>query len=146
MFKIIERLPVKKLHDRATLPTRGSAEAAGLDLYACDHMVIQSKQRGIVRTGIAIAVPQGYYGRVAPRSGLAVNFGLDVGAGVIDSDYRGEVGVVLFNFGDQEYTVNPGMRIAQLIIEKIEVPDVYEVDDLDATIRGSGGFGSTGSN
>ncbi|CAG9327221.1 unnamed protein product [Blepharisma stoltei] len=146
MLKMIDRLPVKRLHERAMLPTRGSSEAAGLDLYASEPLIIPSKGRGLAKTGIAIAVPRGHYGRVAPRSGLAVNFGIDVGAGVIDSDYRGEVGVVLFNFGDQDFAVNPGMRIAQLIIEKIEVPDVVEVADLNETVRGDGGFGSTGSN
>ena len=86
------------------------------------------------------------YGRVAPRSGLTVKHFLDVGAGVIDSDYRGPVGVVMFNFSDMDFNVSQGDRIAQLIIEKIAMLDVVKVEDLDDTSRGAGGFGSTGSN
>ena len=84
------------------------------------------------------------YGRVAPRSGLAYKKGIDVGAGVIDEDYRGEVGVILFNFGEEDFEVAPGDRIAQLILEKISMVGLKEVDDLDQTDRGAGGFGSTG--
>merc|ERR1719440_795914 len=89
-------------------------------------------------------IPEGLYGRVAPRSGLAVKKGLDVGAGVVDADYRGNVGVVLFNYTDEDFTAEPGMRIAQLVLTRIETPEVQEVQDLDATQRGAGGFGSTG--
>ena len=92
-----------------------------------------------------MAIPVGNYGRVAPRSGLACKNFIDVGAGVVDSDYRGEVKVLLFNFGEQEFKVNPGDRIAQLIIEKYTRTEIEEVaDDLDNTVRGAGGFGSTG--
>lgn len=83
-------------------------------------------------------------GRVAPRSGLAVKHGIDTGAGVIDADYRGNVGVVLFNLGAEDYQVKRGDRVAQLILERIATPDIVEVDDLDATTRGAGGYGSTG--
>ena len=91
-----------------------------------------------------MAIPEGHYGRVAPRSGLAVKNFIDVGAGVIDCDYRGALGVVLFNHSADDFHIKPGDRIAQLIIEKISTPDVVEVDDLDETARGAGGFGSTG--
>ena len=94
-------------------------------------------------TDISIAIPTGMYGRVAPRSGLAVKHFLDVGAGVIDCDYRGPVGVVMFNFSDKDFQVTAGDRVAQLIIEKIAMLPVEEVDNLDDTERGHGGFGST---
>ena len=93
-----------------------------------------------------MAIPEGTYGRVAPRSGLAAKHHLDVGAGVIDADYRGPVGVVMFNLGQTDYPVKKGDRIAQLILEKILMAEIEEVDDLDDTERGEGGFGSTGKN
>lgn len=95
-------------------------------------------------TGLAIAAPPGTYARVAPRSGLAVKHFIDTGAGVVDEDYRGEVGVILFNHGDTDFVVAPGDRVAQLILERIVTPAVEEVDDLDATVRGDGRYGSTG--
>lgn len=100
--------------------------------------------RAIVPTDISIAIPPGTYARVAPRSGLAVKHGIDVGAGVVDYDYRGPLGVVLFNFGKEPFEVKAGDRIAQLVLERIVTPDVEEVEELDSTERGAGGFGSTG--
>ncbi|CAG2214482.1 unnamed protein product [Mytilus edulis] len=97
-------------------------------------------------TDIQIALPEGCYGRVAPRSGLAAKHFIDVGAGVIDQDYRGNVGVIMFNFGEQEFVVNKGDRIAQLICERIYIPELEECENLNATERGDGGFGSTGTN
>jgi dUTP pyrophosphatase len=91
-------------------------------------------------------IPHGHYGRVAPRSGLAWKKSIDVGAGVIDEDYRGNVGVILFNFGDEDFVIKQGDRVAQLILEKISTPEVEEVDELPETSRGDGGFGSTGIN
>ena len=91
-----------------------------------------------------MACPEGTYGRVAPRSGLALKHSIDVGAGVIDADYRGEVGVILFNFGTKDFEIKEGDRIAQLVLEKIELSEVLEVQELDETVRGEGGFGSTG--
>lgn len=137
-------LCIKLEHATATLPTRGSALAAGYDLSASEAAVIPKGGRAVVSTGLSISVPLGCYGRVAPRSGLAVKKGIDVGAGVIDSDYRGIVGVVLFNFGEENVTISPGDRIAQLIIERIATPRVVEVVSLDETDRGAAGFGSTG--
>ena len=141
-------LNIRRLTGHAKLPTRGSVGAAGHDLYAsnCDAIVISKGSRALVPTGISMEIPVGYYGRVAPRSGLAVNSGINVGAGVIDSDYRGEVKVLLFNHSDHEFMVEPGMRIAQLILEKcanhveIVLVNEFETD----TERGEGGFGSTG--
>ena len=97
-----------------------------------------------MKTRISIQFPIGLYARIAPRSGLALKKFINVGAGVVDADYRGEVGVVLFNHGDQDFEVKMGDRIAQLILEKISTPAVEEVSGLDDTVRGSGGFGSTG--
>ncbi|KAI8985094.1 dUTPase-like protein [Pilobolus umbonatus] len=98
----------------------------------------------IVQTDISIAIPEGHYGRVAPRSGLTVKHHLDVGAGVIDADYRGPLGVVMFNFSSVDYKVKRGDRIAQLIIETIITPDVLEVESLEISERGARGFGSSG--
>ncbi|SAM01456.1 hypothetical protein [Absidia glauca] len=140
----LPQLLVKKLSDKGKLPTRGSSKAAGYDLYSAADIVIPAQGKVIVPTDISIAVPEGCYGRVAPRSGLAVKHFIDTGAGVIDADYRGPVGVVLFNFSKEDYKVSEGDRIAQLVLEKIYTPEVAEVDDLDATDRGAGGYGSTG--
>jgi len=109
------------------------------------HAQVQPRDRTVVPTGIAVAVPGGTYGRVAPRSGLAAKSGIDVGAGVVDADYRGELKVVLFNHSDEPLYVKPGDRIAQLVLERIACASVHEVDDLDATDRSADGFGSTGA-
>ena len=135
----------KCLSPSAQLPTRGSGKAAGMDLHAAEACTIPRGGRGLVKTGLAVAVPELTYGRVAPRSGLAYKKGIDVGAGVIDEDYRGEVGVILFNFGEQAFEVKVGDRIAQLILERIVAPPIeLVVGELPRTNRGSGGFGSTG--
>ncbi|KAI9245024.1 dUTPase-like protein [Sporodiniella umbellata] len=135
---------VKRLSEYGQIPTRGSAKAAGYDLYCAHNMVVPAKGKTIVATDISIAIPDGHYGRVAPRSGLASKHHLDTGAGVIDADYRGPLGVLLFNFSDIDYEVKRGDRIAQLIVEKISTPEILEVDSLEDSLRGSGGFGSTG--
>lgn len=106
--------------------------------------MIPAKGKGIVKTDLSIAIPHGTYARIAPRSGLAVKNFIDTGAGVVDEDYRGAVGVVLFNHGDSDFNVKQGDRIAQLILERIMTPEVVEVDALDETTRGAGGYGSTG--
>jgi dUTP pyrophosphatase len=140
----MEPLRVKLLNDRARAPVRGSAGAAGYDLASCEGVVVPAGQRKVIKTGVSVAVPPGTYGRVAPRSGLAVRMGIDVLAGVIDEDYRGELAVILLNTGDAPFEVSPGDRIAQLILERIVTPDTVMVDDLDDTVRGAGRFGSTG--
>ncbi|EPQ59618.1 dUTP diphosphatase [Gloeophyllum trabeum ATCC 11539] len=140
----VSQLLIKRLSDNAKLPTRGSALAAGYDLYSAEKKTIPARGKALVDTQISIAVPAGTYGRVAPRSGLASKFMIDTGAGVIDADYRGVVFVLLFNHSDKDFQVQEGDRVAQLIIEKIQTPEVLEVDDLDETLRGAGGFGSTG--
>ncbi|XP_062947405.1 deoxyuridine 5'-triphosphate nucleotidohydrolase, mitochondrial isoform X2 [Cynocephalus volans] len=125
------RLRFARLSEHATAPTRGSARAAGYDLYSAYEYTIPPMEKALVKTDIQIALPSGCYGRVA---------------GVIDEDYRGNVGVVLFNFGKEIFEVKKGDRIAQLICERIFYPEIEEVRILDDTERGSGGFGSTGKN
>ena len=134
----------KKLDDRAILPARGSALAAGLDLFSLEDLAIAPKQRILARTGLAVAIPEGHYGRIAPRSGLALRTGLDVLSGVIDADYRGEIGCLLYNTGEETITLPAQSKICQLIIEKIITPQPVWADAIDETDRGSGGFGSTG--
>uniref|UniRef100_A0A8C5WEA9 Deoxyuridine 5'-triphosphate nucleotidohydrolase n=1 Tax=Leptobrachium leishanense TaxID=445787 RepID=A0A8C5WEA9_9ANUR len=140
------RLSFAKLSEHAFTPTRGSARAAGYDLYSAYDYVIPPMDKAVVKTDIQICIPTGCYGRVAPRSGLAAKYFIDVGAGVIDEDYRGNVGVVMFNFGKEPFVVTKGDRVAQLICERIVYPDLHEVKVLDGTERGDGGFGSTGKN
>ena len=140
----MDSLRVKRLTETAILPKRGSAKAAGYDIAASEDTIIPAKGKGIVKTGLSIAIPPQTYARIAPRSGLAVKNFIDTGAGVVDEDYRGEVGVVLFNHSDTDFKVVRGDRVAQLILERITTPDVVEVDDLDETDRGAGGYGSTG--
>ena len=141
------QLRVKRLNPNAIVPSRGSVGAAGLDLSAClsEDRIIFPGQRIVIPTGIAIELPTpNMYGRIAPRSGLAVRAGIDVLAGVVDCDYRGELMVVLINHGNADVVIQHGDRIAQLIIERIIYPEVTLVRDLDDTARGDQGFGSTG--
>eukprot|EP00523_Entomoneis_sp_CCMP467_P011085 CAMPEP_0168721646 /NCGR_PEP_ID=MMETSP0724-20121128/2191_1 /TAXON_ID=265536 /ORGANISM="Amphiprora sp., Strain CCMP467" /LENGTH=220 /DNA_ID=CAMNT_0008768297 /DNA_START=16 /DNA_END=678 /DNA_ORIENTATION=+ len=139
-------LAFKRLSETAVLPQRGSELAAGLDLCASRSMTIPKGERALVPTDLAVACPPGTYARIAPRSGLALKKGIDVGAGVIDADYRGPVGVILFNWGSEDFNIQQGDRIAQMILEQIVLPIVEEVVDgeLPETTRGAGGFGSTG--
>lgn len=142
----VDTLFVKKLSEHATLPVRGSEFSAGFDLSASREATIPPGGRAIVHTDLSIACPAGTYARIAPRSGLAIKKGIDVGAGVVDADYRGEVGVILFNLDPTNtFEVKQGDRIAQLILEQICMAPIQEVlTELDVTVRGSGGFGSTG--
>jgi len=137
-------MEVKLLTDNAVVPTLGSSGAAGFDIYSNQIIDVSPDSRELVSTGISIKLPFGVYGRIAPRSGLAVKHGIHVGAGVIDRDYRGEIKVLLFNLSKNVFSINPGDRIAQLICEHYETPPIKLVDELDETDRGSGGFGSTG--
>eukprot|EP00744_Colponema_vietnamica_P018382 GILI01025941.1.p1 GENE.GILI01025941.1~~GILI01025941.1.p1 ORF type:complete len:233 (+),score=77.37 GILI01025941.1:111-809(+) len=135
---------VKFLSENAVLPSRGSPDSAGFDLSSAHDTVVPARGQTLVKTDLSIAVPPGTYGRVAPRSGLALKNSIDVGAGVIDADYRGPVGVILFNFSDKDYPIAKGDRIAQLVLEKISMAPIQLVTELSATVRGEGGFGSTG--
>ena len=126
------------------LPTRGSLESAGLDLYAAQHVTILPSQQEKVPLGIKFQVPEGTYGRIAPRSGLASK-GIDVAAGVVDRDYTGEVQVILVNNSQSPFEVSKGDRVAQLIMEKCDYAEIRQVKQLPKTQRGNGGFGSTGT-
>jgi deoxyuridine 5'-triphosphate nucleotidohydrolase len=137
-------LAFKRLDPRALLPTRGSSLAAGLDIYAIEDLTIQPGDRALALTGLAVAIPEGYYGRLAPRSGLATKEGLDTLAGVIDADYRGEIRCLLYNTGVETINLPAQSKICQLIIEKIITPTAVWADEISKTDRGSGGFGSTG--
>lgn len=128
----------------AIVPTMGSKLAAGYDLFSIEEKIIPAKGRTLFSTGVCIRIPEGCYGRICPRSGLALKHGIDVGAGVIDRDYTGIIHVLLFNHDDQDYKVKCGDRIAQLIFEKIINPDFQLVETLEITERNESGFGSTG--
>ncbi len=142
-------LKIQKLNPNATLPTYGSADAAGADLYACidTEKTIAPGETLLVPTGIAMAIPTGYVGLVFARSGLACKRDLAPAnkVGVIDSDYRGEIMVALHNHGKQDRTIEPAERIAQIAILPVTQPTFELAESLDETQRGQGGFGSTGT-
>ena len=141
----MESLRVKLLCENATLPSRGSDGSVGYDLSCTSDFSLGGGCHVLVPTGIAIGLPNGVYGRIAPRSGLTVKKAIHIGAGVIDPDYTGELKVAMFNLGKDTAEFSAGDRIAQLILERCEVPPVLEVDALTNTARGVGGFGSTGN-
>jgi dUTP pyrophosphatase len=135
----------KKLDPKAILPSRNNMSDAGADLRSIDYVVIPPLSRVLINTGLSLEIPYGFYGRVAPRSGLALKYGVDVLAGVIDSSYRGPLGVVLYNTDkDKEFIVNAGDRIAQIIFEQHWNFKMEEVSDLSDTNRSNNGFGSSG--
>ena len=140
-------LRVRRLDARATLPTRAHSGDAGLDLYALEEGVIAPGQRGSVRTGIAVEIPDGEAGLVLPRSGLAARHGIALvnAPGLIDSGYRGEIRVLLLNTDPSApFEIASGDRIAQLVLVKVQTPEVEEVEELAVSERGAGGFGSSG--
>lgn len=138
------KILVKKLHPNAIVPSKAHASDAAFDLHCLGGYVIGRHTRTIVRTGIAVAIPPGYYMQIAPRSGLAIKKGVMIMAGVVDAGYREEVGIVVYNSGSSDVRFEKGDRIAQALI--LPVPDAsFEVvDELDTTDR-AGGFGSTGA-
>ena len=140
----MQTLKIVPLTDTAIIPTLGSPGSAGWDLYADEILAIPPLSRAMVATGICIALPDHTAGLIWPRSGLAYRYGIDVLAGVIDSDYTGPVNVVLQNHSDEWFTIQPGDRIAQLLIQPITQVNLMLVASLDDTQRGAGGFGSTG--
>jgi dUTP pyrophosphatase len=145
MYKEVLQINIKKLSDNATIPTQGTKLAAGYDLYAAEDTTIVCGTRKLVKTNISIAITSGYYGRIAPRSGLAYKNGIDVLAGVIDCDYRGDIGVILYNTDkDIDFIVKKGDRIAQIIFEACYSVNFNETNTLDNTVREDGGFGWTG--
>lgn len=141
------KIKIKKLDPKAVIPTRGSDAAAGVDLHAPKALVLHPNSNGVVSTGLAVEIPDGYFGAIFARSGMATRKGLRPAncVGVIDSDYRGEIKVVLHNDSDIIRPVQEGDRVAQLVILPYESIEFDEVDELNDTDRGIGGFGSTGN-
>lgn len=137
-------MKVKLLNENAKAPVRATESAAGYDIYCNGHYSIKPGAFALIDTGFALAIPDGYAALIWPRSGLAVKHGIDSLAGVIDSDYRGEVKVSLINLGDTLVEFKPGDRIAQMLIQPVYQEPVAVVDELPETARGKGGFGSTG--
>jgi dUTP pyrophosphatase len=142
----VTELPIRRLHEGAVLPTRAYPGDAGLDLSAVEGAVLEPGERATVGTGLAIALPDGHAGLVLPRSGLASKHGIGVlnAPGLVDAGYRGEVRVILHNHGSETFRVDPGMRIAQLVVIAVDDVRLVAVDELPATERGEGGYGSSG--
>lgn len=136
-------MKIQLIHRDAQVPTKGSAKAAGYDLYSVDRQIIHPGERAAISTGICLEINSGWYGRIAPRSGLAAREGLDVMAGVIDADYRGEIMVLLVNLGKLRSVIDVGDRVAQIIFEQCW-SGPFDIADLRASDRGCDGFGSTG--
>ena len=141
------KIEVKRINSQAILPKKYSEHAAGYDVCACleKPIIIEANSVVLIPTGLSIAIDSGYEVQIRPRSGLALKNQIGVlnSPGTIDPDYRGEVKIILFNFGKEDFTVSHGMRIAQMVISKYENPTWTEVDELSETIRGEGGFGHT---
>jgi dUTP pyrophosphatase len=142
-----------RMTTHAVLPTRGSLKSAGLDLSSAYPYVVKARGKELVKTDLKVSLPDGTYGRIAPRSGLAWKNAIDVGAGVIDGDYEGNIGIILFNHSDTDFKIAPGDRVAQLILEKYEHAEIREAVNMyvnrtaskdDSKTRGTQGFGSTG--
>ena len=142
-------IPIKRFEENdLELPKYKTEGSAGMDLMACinENIILKPLERKLIKTGIAIALPNNYEAQVRPRSGLALKHGISVlnAPGTIDADYRGEIGVILINLSNEDFVVERGMRIAQLVISPIVQAELVEVEELDETLRGQGGFGSTG--
>ena len=150
MTKALPIVSVRRLphHDGLSLPVRQTAGSAGYDLASAEpDFTVQSLERRLVRTGLAIAIPEGYEAQIRPRSGLALKQGLSLPntPATIDSDYRGELMVAVINLGQEPVLVTRGMRIAQMVFQKVELMELKEVAELPPSARGEGGFGSTGT-
>jgi dUTP pyrophosphatase len=138
-------MKVKLLSENAILPKKGSQFAAGYDLYSAENVIISKNGVATIKTDISLQIPNNCYGRIAPRSGLASKNYIGIGGGVIDPDYRGNIGVIMFNHSNEDFQVLQGDRIAQLIIEQIITPELEIIDEFDDnTERNDKGFGSTG--
>lgn len=140
------KIMVKKLDSKAVIPQYQSVEAAGFDLHAIENGVVESRKTALVKTGLAVALPAGYELQVRPRSGLALKHGITVlnSPGTVDSDYRGELMVILINHSDNDFVINAGDRIAQAVLKEVVQATFEEVEELGASERGEKGFGSTG--
>ncbi|MBT3836208.1 dUTP diphosphatase [Candidatus Woesearchaeota archaeon] len=139
-------IKIKKLHQDAVVPKYPKEHDAGMDFYASESLVLQPGERRLVPTGISMAIPQGFVGLIWDKSGIATKHGLKTMAGVIDAGYRGEIRILVHNLSNEEYVVEKGNKVAQMLIQSVEQREVMEVSELDETDRGEGGFGSTGIN
>jgi dUTP pyrophosphatase len=143
------KIDVVKLRDDAILPAYQTAGAAGADLHACldEPVTLQPLERKMIPTGLAMAIPVGYEVQVRARSGMSIKHGITMvnGIGTVDADYRGELGILVINLGQEPFTIEPGMRIAQMVVAKYETIGWNEVNELDETERGAGGYGSSGA-
>lgn len=142
------KVKFKKLQSSAVLPSYATAHSAGMDVSACiiDSIILKPMQRKVVPTGLVAEIPIGYEIQVRARSGLAAKSGISLvnGVGTIDADYRGELGIILVNFGTDDFIIKNGDRIAQLVVAKYEKVEIYEAQQVNSSQRGQGGFGSTG--
>ena len=139
-------LKFKRIHQDATIPAYAHPSDAGMDVRSVEDIVIPARGRALVHTGLVMLLPPGYEAQVRPRSGLALKNGITVlnTPGTIDSGYRGEIGVILFNSSDEPFKVAKGDKVAQIVIAPVTQPEIAETDEIDSTDRGAGGFGSTG--
>jgi dUTP pyrophosphatase len=137
-------IKIKLVNKNAKIPTQGSQDAAGLDLFSTEEKILKAKERTIVDLGIQIELPKGYFGQISGRSGLAYNNGIIVGGGIIDNDYRGNVFAILFNLSDHDFEIKIGAKIAQLICLPYICPSMNVIEYLSRTERNESGFGSTG--
>jgi len=136
-------IPFKKLSEKAQMPSQATPSDAGYDLFSAEAWVLKPGERKAFKTNISTAIPHGYYGRIAPRSWLAYKHGIDTLAGVIDSGYRGDIGIILINLWAEDFEVKEGDKIAQFIIEKCHYIEWKEVETLEESVRSEWGFGST---
>lgn len=137
-------LKVKKLVPHAVLPKYAHEGDAGMDLFVAEALTLKPGERGQVKSGIVMAIPKGYVGLIWDKSGLSHKAGLRTLGGVIDAGYRGEIMIGIINLGDKDYTFEVGSKAAQMLIQKVESPEIVEASELDTTARGENGFGSTG--
>ncbi len=140
------KVKIKKIKDNAIIPKYAHEGDAGVDLYSTEEYILKPGERVLVSTGIKIAIPRGYEAQVRPKSGLAVKHGISIvnTPGTIDADYRGEIGIITINLGQEEFKIEKGKKIAQMIFNKVEEAEFEETEELEETTRGQGGFGSTG--
>jgi len=137
-------IKIKKLVGDAVVPKYANPGDAGMDFFANEEVIIKPNQRKLVNTGISMAIPLGYVGLIWDKSGIASKHGIKTMAGVIDSSYRGEIKILLHNLSAEEFKIEKGTKIAQMLIQPVEQKEIIEVESLDETKRGTGGFGSSG--
>ena len=138
------KLKIKKLHPDAIIPTYAHPGDAGMDLRCVENVTVPPGGRASIKTGLAFEIPDGYVGLIWEKSGLSHKHGLKTFGGVIDAGYRGDITISLINLSDKDYTFEKGHKVAQMLIQPIEIPEIVETEELSETSRGEGGFGSTG--